>query len=178
MDFQRELLNIPHTAILIPIRLNGNNSYTCRDLKLTTLCILGESLIPILKNKMHSMWHSFTMERAGSGFKTVGYRSSINRAIDYTALDTLPTMTQHKTLSMIKKDFGDREHLFICVVEGHFQAPTALIQLVVECDTAGTLEKIKSHYSKKPSYLMYDYHLQYKWLSDVPKAVLDEWCQY
>jgi hypothetical protein len=130
-----------------------------------------------MSDSFNSLWHSFTMERSGSGFKTVEYRSTINKPIDHHGSELLSIMREHHTLSQIKTNFKDTPYLLICVVEGHYQAPTALIQLIIECNSAETLAKITNHYSKNKSYLMYEYHPEYKWLSDIPKDILNKWLQ-
>lgn len=133
-------------------------------------------------NNIYSMiiYHSFTMERSGNGFKTIEYRNSINKSLDHFSEDPvikLDVNKRHRTLASIKKDF-DGALIFTCVIDGHIQAPSALIQFIVECSNNEELNKIRSHYMKKGTYLSYDYHPEYSWLSDVPKDVLKTWCEY
>lgn len=106
------------------------------------------------------------------------YRSTIGKPLDHTSKHPtvkLPIAKTHKTLNRIKKDFEGTPLLFVCVVEGHFQTPAALIQFIVECPTVEEYNRVKERYSDTTRYnLFYEYHPEFTWVTDIPKQFLKE----
>lgn len=126
-------------------------------------------------------FHSWTMERMGNGFKTVEYRTNFVKYIDHFSLDKrvlLPVKPEHRNASSIKSSFKNTKHLFTCVVEGHLESPTAIIQFVVECRSEEDLKIIKSRYSLNRTFLGWTYWPEYAWVTDIPKDVLNKWLEF
>ena len=120
--------------------------------------------------------HCFEMVKQGSGYKTIRYKWSRNGIVDpYNGNDTI--LDQHKTLSKIKKDFGEDENNIVCVIDGNLTCPSTLFQLVIECNNIPQRDEIKNILIKH-SGLNFTCMTEYEWLTDVPSELIKKLLRY
>lgn len=121
------------------------------------------------------------MEKKGRYFTCETYQWTTNRPMNHFPFDNASledALPQHRTLSKIKKDFGTLPYLFTCVIEGHLTAPTTLFQYIVDCPSQEVHDRLKPHYAAKSEYSLYNVHVKYPWLDNVPPDILTSWLAY
>ena len=133
-----------------------------------TLDTLADPILPPGLNV-----HCFEMKKIGKGFKTINYEwHNTGVVFNYTGNDQI--LSQHTTLTKIKNDFCSKndDTLFTCVIDGNLQAPSQIIQLIVEC---GSLE-MKQQVSEllKPGLGLNFECLSYAWVDQLPQDVLQK----
>lgn len=125
--------------------------------------------------------HWFEMRKSGNGWCTKAYFSmngTVECPLGRDIEEDIFRRDDYSTLRKIKNQFD--EHDFHCVVEGHLTAPTTIYQLVVENVTVAMKEDI-INYAKNNgngSGLTHDFHVNIKWVSDIPKDIYREWIAY
>lgn len=112
--------------------------------------------------------HWFEMKKHGNGWQTISYTTDLCKVqFPLKTEIRLPTKN-YETLSKIKKQFNAP---FTCIVDCHLTAPSTFYQLVVEDITMEQRDSLIQYLTIHREGLYCDYHIDIKWLDDMPSEM-------
>jgi hypothetical protein len=110
--------------------------------------------------------HWFEMKKHGKGWRTVSYTAELCKVRCPLGKENVQLpLKNYETLSKIRKQFSDP---FVCFVDGHLTAPSTFYQLVIDDITLEQKEVFIKFLSSNHEGLCCDYHVDIKWLDEMP----------